>query len=424
LRNAKIQEQQQNRALQLQQNLDAKMPANATELDYQNLANYTQLFGEAPQETADGKFDMAGAANRVKAVNAQKLIAAYSGTGKLTPEQEMLAKAFEKRGREADLIDPATGGFRNAATLRSIMEDWPAMLPKDAAAAQSELTSLQQKRANMARALEIVNDPNQKVVGPMVGSKPGKWLVWAQAAAGGDQKQYSSQQEMETVVAANILANVSQMKGALSDKDVKFLQGSVPGLNSTPEFWNRFGTQFNAALDRQISNTERSLKGETPDMSELFDAHGNVVAPDSKSVPQPPPPGPGAPAVDYSAADKEPPITKDFPNSVLMRSTLITVGGQPAFQLPGSNDRYYLLDDQRSQILALRSRFGLQGNAPGKRGSATPPPVAPARTNATFRPIIEPAPTAAPAVRTGVPWGQLLQNNGGLQTAPSRRFAG
>lgn len=411
-----LQREQQVRAKGLQDNLDKLLPENASTLDLQTLADYTGEVGADLPTGPDGKLDMSILRRRLAASRAVRILGTGAAQARLTPQQEALLEAYKKNGKIQDAFDE-NGNLKSNDRLVAGM---PSVDLKTEAEIRDSIATLENRRAQMLQAERIINDPTVNSVGPAVGSGPGKFATWLGAAVGMDPKKFENQRQLEIASSQGILEAAGQMKGALSDKDIAFLRASVPQLSDTEALWHQYINKFNAATARAIENRKRQLTGEPPDLSPIIDDAGNLSKPAAGANPTRigaalPAPGPGAPAIDYSFADKQPPLLKGYPNSALLRGTLTTTKqGQPAILTPDGK-AWMISDRARTQILQLRQSAGLVKKAPGDvptvPPAATPKPLASAPVQVT--PERKPGSSA---------WGALLQ--AGVSTSKALVKAG
>lgn len=102
-------------------------------------------------------------------------------------------------------------------------------------ALQRELVQLQSIDAsiNQARQLAVPG-----IVGPgQIGVTRGMHQLLAAIGSDKAAQTYTSQDQLNTVIANEIAEYVRDWKGAISDKELKFFQAARPRVDSTPERW-------------------------------------------------------------------------------------------------------------------------------------------------------------------------------------------
>jgi hypothetical protein len=101
---------------------------------------------------------------------------------------------------------------------------------------QQALNNAKEMSGNIAEGLAIVNKPGAPV-GALPGSEIGQLFYRLKAMVGGSPQYYSEQDKLRGLIGKKVLEGAQQMKGNLSDKDVRFLTASYPSLGSTQERW-------------------------------------------------------------------------------------------------------------------------------------------------------------------------------------------
>ncbi len=209
------------------------LPPGATEFDVQDIDEYRTRFGRVPLDAA-GKVDMA----------------------KIRTELENQKSIERALGWEAQrsriLYDQARATGRAGGTAAGDLK------PSERLQIEQSVGDMENFRGQADRILEIVNESN--VVGPARGSDPGRFAarVWALF---GDGKVYEDQRTLEMIVNENILKKAANMKGQLSDRDVRFLQATVPKLMDTEKTWSDYARELQRITDKQIEKTRAFLDG-------------------------------------------------------------------------------------------------------------------------------------------------------------------
>lgn len=95
-------------------------------------------------------------------------------------------------------------------------------------------------------------------VGPAKGSGIGQAFVRVGAALGvpGAEKLYADQDRLRQLINHQVQLAAKNLHGNLSDKDVRFLMESLPGLGSTPEVMTQWLQQFRAMTDLNVKVLE------------------------------------------------------------------------------------------------------------------------------------------------------------------------
>ena len=81
------------------------------------------------------------------------------------------------------------------------------------------------------------------VTGPIEGQP---FVRWLSNVAGDDD--VPMQRDLEILTNALVLEGAQKMKGNLSDKDIRFLQATVPQMTDKPEVWKKWLTDFKQKL--------------------------------------------------------------------------------------------------------------------------------------------------------------------------------
>lgn len=196
---------------------------------------------------------------------------------------------------------PASGGYISGAAKQVPVK------PEDAAAAAMKLAAAQAQIPIIAGAKAAV--ARGTGVGPLEGSTPMQWGNRLGAAIGLDASTaaFNDQRTLEQAISAKILEGAQVMKGNLSDKDVRFLQATVPQLSDSEAVWNTY-------LDRWAAMNQSNidiLSGKTPrDLSVDRFAPKDWV--DPATVKQGPPASAATPTVKTAAEAAALPPTVQF----------------------------------------------------------------------------------------------------------------
>ena len=159
---------------------------------------------------------------------------APSGVGRITP-------APTTAPLPAEAVQPARtddSGFPIGSNAQMKMQDAKAATDraKTVSDTQQALNNAKEMSGNIAEGLAIVNRPGAPV-GALPGSEIGQLFYRLKAMVGGSPQSYSEQDKLRGLIGKKVLEGAQQMKGNLSDKDVRFLTASYPSLGSTQERW-------------------------------------------------------------------------------------------------------------------------------------------------------------------------------------------
>lgn len=164
-------------------------------------------------------------------------------------------------------------------------------LPAPATAPKDELA--QSQAAEKARAIiptidsAIATVAREGTVGPLAGSLPVQIANRLGAAFGLDDRRFQDQRELQIAISNKILEGAQQMKGNLSDKDVRFLRESVPALSDPPALWNRFLNQWRQMAETNIAILEGRLPKPTGDIFAPPDFEGGRSLGEAAATAQP-----------------------------------------------------------------------------------------------------------------------------------------
>lgn len=122
--------------------------------------------------------------------------------------------------------------------------------PEDATKRQAQIVAAEAITPVIENALAAVARGS---VGPAAGSGPAKVGNQVAAALGlGREQQFQDQRQLEMAISNKVLEGAQVMKGNLSDKDVRFLQATVPKLSDTPQVWNEYLNRWKQMNDLNI----------------------------------------------------------------------------------------------------------------------------------------------------------------------------
>lgn len=171
---------------------------------------------------------------------------ASSPLSRQAPGTAQVAPVVEARGvatpATVEVGSPVAGGFSLGPPKAAAPVD-PTARAQAVAATEALLPQIAEARAAITRG---------SGVGPLEGAAPVKWLNQIGAALGAREAEFNDQRKLNILISQKILEGAQGMKGNLSDKDVKFLQDTVPKLSDTEATWNAF-------LNRWESMTKTNL---------------------------------------------------------------------------------------------------------------------------------------------------------------------
>lgn len=123
--------------------------------------------------------------------------------------------------------------------------------PEDAAKRQAQVVAAEAITPVIDNALAAVARGGG--IGPAEGSLIGQVGNRVAAALGlGREQQFQDQRQLEMAISNKVLEGAQVMKGNLSDKDVRFLQATVPKLSDTPQVWNEYLNRWKQMNDINI----------------------------------------------------------------------------------------------------------------------------------------------------------------------------
>lgn len=136
--------------------------------------------------------------------------------------------------------------------------------PRESAA---ELGRVEEDLQAVAQAKQIIGTKDLNVVGPGAGSQPVKVLNQIGAALGFRGKEFVAQDKLLQAVNKRVLEGAQQMKGNLSDKDIRFLKESYPTLSSDESVW----TDFLNKWEQMLRLNQQVIRGTAPKGASIFD---------------------------------------------------------------------------------------------------------------------------------------------------------
>ena len=101
------------------------------------------------------------------------------------------------------------------------------------------------------------------VTGPIEGQP---FVRWMSDVAGDDD--VPMQRDLEILTNALVLEGAQKMKGNLSDKDIRFLQATVPQMTDKPGIWKKWLTDFKQRLVSHAAVKGGDLTGTQADSVE------------------------------------------------------------------------------------------------------------------------------------------------------------
>lgn len=221
---------------------------------------YAEHFGEPPKK-ADGSYDLDEVNRGVKDLGDE-------ATGmKMNFGQKTLLESIPAhlRGRAFG----ADGKVLPTAALAKLLNEsndlGKPLTDAQKADEQSKIQKIAEIRTQMEAAKSRVNGTGANrgvsAVGPIRGAAVGR-LAALVTAVGGDDKVLNNQRLLEQFVNQQILQGASQMKGNLSDRDVKFLEKSVPKLSDPVATWNSYLDELTGFLQNRENSAKSVLAGQ------------------------------------------------------------------------------------------------------------------------------------------------------------------
>jgi hypothetical protein len=230
---------------------------------------YFDLTGKLPPTSAEGKFDLDAAQKEI--VPIVEAARKYATAKNLTATQEAFVNFFEKQGRPELAVNP-DGSMKSDRDLAAAAE----ALRKNPA--PKELTALQQleERKSLDAAdglLERMRSAQKtmskdNVVGPVVGSPVNPAPYLGAVFGGGDTR--NAQRELTMLVNELTAERTQALKGALSEKELRFLQQTVPKLSDDEAVWNKFLSERIPLLEKATQAGRSALEGGNQTPGELF----------------------------------------------------------------------------------------------------------------------------------------------------------
>lgn len=130
----------------------------------------------------------------------------------------------------------------------------PAVLPPDEVAKQQDTI---RNLAGSIQSIDSITDllsknDNLIGVGPSGGGPTGKAISFLEAV-GGQPDNRSKQRELEMFRNKQVLNSVKLLTGSISEKELHFLQESVPTMTDSPATWNKYLSKLRVATEQAIS---------------------------------------------------------------------------------------------------------------------------------------------------------------------------
>lgn len=207
----------------------------------------------------------------------------------ITPELESILRPIAKAPLSLEDIKPGTAAVAaatEAPTKQTLGQAIPGQgivigakqapkppTPRDPAEVAREITTLDALQRDVAEAKSIVGTRN--VVGPAIGTAPVRAAtrVGAAVGIGGSEQLRIDQRKLEILRSQRVLQGAQQMKGNLSDKDIRFLQDTVPQLADDETVWNDYLDKWSQMIDAN----KKVLRGELPVGYSVLDTTGAIA---------------------------------------------------------------------------------------------------------------------------------------------------
>lgn len=128
--------------------------------------------------------------------------------------------------------------------------------------------ALAQELVSMDEFSNDINKVRQSIKGTMNVVGPGRGTVIAQAfsqgaaalGSGDEQLRRDAQRDLEIFRSVKVLEGAQKMKGNLSDKDIRFLQDTIPKLTDSEALWSDYLDK----MGRMTEANKKILRGELP----------------------------------------------------------------------------------------------------------------------------------------------------------------
>lgn len=241
----------------------ARKDAAATTLaniDHDRSANGEILFSRTKQGL---KVDQAEV-RRLQDVASSPLSRQAPGTAQVAPAVEARSAGVAAPA-PLELGAPVAGGFSLGAPKAATPVD-PTARAQAVAATEALLPQIADARAAITRG---------SGVGPLEGAVATKWFNQMAAALGAREAEFNDQRKLNILISQKILEGAQGMKGNLSDKDVRFLQDTVPKLSDSEATWNTFLNRWEAMTKTNLD----ILSGRIPKPT------GDLFAPSGAATP-------------------------------------------------------------------------------------------------------------------------------------------
>lgn len=305
---------------QIRRNTRALFPDNATEFQLNLAQRYQEVTGNMPP------------------MNAQTGMVDFDKMNR-----EMTELADKQRNLELMKI---TGKASTAQT------DAIYAATEAANAAKDELASIEAVRGVIQDSAKASATSGKNVVGPVTGGQVGRIAMMVRAAFG-DETGYNRQRLVQMFNKSQVLKRTEKMKGVLSDKDIRFLEESVPSPADTEETWIKFLETYEATMQRALGLAQTRAQGSATSSSQ------DLVAPAGWT-----PKGAGATAA--PATTEEPGV---FTDDELRQGTVVAPEGGGGFYIEAPDGTR-----KRADAAALMRILALRGsNATTPAAAARPP---------------------------------------------------
>lgn len=209
---------------------------------------------------SDGSLDVQ-AFRQLVAPIAGKMLGTPPEAAKLVLEEAV--KAGVPIVDETGGLRPIAGIQKDLASVKTTEKLPPTQrveLTDSLASVQDLLTRLQELKRDLFVKVSptgevLSSETRQNVVGPLVGSLPAR-SVAAVLSPG----RYTLQRRLQQLTADLTRQKTKELKGALSNKELAFIEKSVAGLTDNEEIWREFINRTETVLKRAVKRYENLLK--------------------------------------------------------------------------------------------------------------------------------------------------------------------
>jgi hypothetical protein len=177
---------------------------------------------------------------------------------------------------EKGALKPRAQLFNEVAAKQTATKPLTAQQQADALRQVSSTEALLSKVGKMSSVLfktgpdgKVLRDKNGaaqvkdgNIVGPLAGSWVGRALSGALSVVGG--QTFSEQRQLEMLTSGLVRELTQDLKGPLSEKELAFLQNSVPKISDPEDVWDSFFSEKVPALMRQIQESRSGLGAAAP----------------------------------------------------------------------------------------------------------------------------------------------------------------